>query len=57
MKKEFIEKVIRLGSVDTDKYRYVAREYPDRLEVQRLPLSALDTTAALDGWETVEVVK
>lgn len=44
MKKEFIEKVIRLGSVDTDKYRYVAREYPDRLEVQRLPLSALDTT-------------
>lgn len=56
MKKEFIEKVIRLGSVDTDKYRYVAREYPDRLEVQRLPLSALDTTAALDGWETVEVV-
>lgn len=57
MKKEFIEKVIRLCSVDTDKYRYVAREYPDRLEVQRLPLSALDTTAALDGWETVEVVK
>lgn len=57
MKKEFIEKVIRLGSVDTDKYRYVAREYPDRLEVQRLPLSALDTTAALDGWETVQVVK
>ena len=57
MKKEFIEKVIRLGSVDTDKYRYVAREYPDRLEVQRFPLSALDTTAALDGWETVEVVK
>ena len=57
MKKEFIEKVIRLGSVDTDKYRYVAREYPDRLEVQRLPLSALDTAAALDGWETVEVVK
>lgn len=57
MKKEFIEKVIRLGSVDTDKYRYVARDYPDRLEVQRIPLSALDTTAALDGWETVEVVK
>ena len=57
MKKEFIEKVIRRGVVDTDKYRYVAREYPDRLEVQRLPLSALDTTAALDGWETAEVVK
>ena len=57
MKKEFIEKVIRLGSVDTDKYRYVAREYPDRLEVQRLPLSSLDTTTALDGWETVQVVK
>lgn len=57
MKKEFIEKVIRLGSVDTDKYRYVAREYPDRLEVQRLLLSELDTTAALDSWETVQVVK
>lgn len=57
MKKEFIEKVIRLGSVDTDKYRYVAREYPDRLEVQRLPLSDLDTTAALDGWETVQVIR
>ena len=55
MKKEFIEKVIRLGSVDTDKYRYVAREYPDRLEVQRLPLSALDTTAVLDGFDTVVV--
>ena len=57
MKKEFIEKIIRHGSVDTEKYRYVAREYPDRLEVQRLPLAYLDTTAALDGWETVQVIK
>lgn len=57
MKKEFIEKIIRYGSVDTEKYRYVAREYPDRLEVQRLPLADLDTTAALNGWETVQVIK
>ena len=57
MKKDFIEKVIRNGSVDTRNYRYIAKEFPDRLEVQRLPLSSLDTTEAINGWETVHVVK
>lgn len=57
MKKNFIEKVIRNGSVDTRNYRYIVKEFSDRLEVQRLPLSSLDTTDAINGWETVHVTK
>ena len=53
MKKEFIEKVIKYGSIDTKKYRYRALELPDRLIIKRIPLEYLDTTAAIDGWETV----
>lgn len=57
MKKIFMEKIIRLGSVDTRLYRYVSREYPDKLAIERIPLSDLGTTAALDGWETVQVIE
>ena len=53
MKNEFIEKVIKYGSIDTKKYRYRALELPDRLIIKRIPLEYLDTTAAIDGWETV----
>lgn len=53
--KKFIEKVIANGSVDTKSYRYIVKELPDRQEVRRLPICRLDTTAAIDGWETVWV--
>lgn len=53
MTKKFIERVIREYTVDTSKYRYVCNELPDRLEIRRLPLSDLDTTAAISGWEVV----
>ena len=49
MKNEFIAKVIREGIVDTDKYRYVFKDG----NILRLPLSYLDTTKAIDGWEVV----
>lgn len=57
MKKEFIERVIRERIVDTDKYRYIIKDchdaYQQYQEIRRLPLSDLDTTNAIDGWETV----
>lgn len=57
MKKEFENKVINLGIYDTKKYRYVYKAYPDRGEIQRLPIKNLDTTACLDGWEIVKTYK
>jgi hypothetical protein len=57
MKKEFIEKVLRELIVDTKQYRYIRKDCSDAaeqwLEIRRLPLTGLDTTAAIDGWETV----
>lgn len=49
MKKEFIEKVIREGIVDTKDYRYICKGNT----IKRLPIASLDTTTAIDGWETV----
>ena len=57
MKKEFIDRVIREGSVDTRDYRYVADVLPDGIQIRRLHLSDLDTTAALDSWELVSTIK
>ena len=57
MKKEFIEKVIRERCVDTAKYRYAVKEYPDHMDIVRLPLVDLGTTAAIDGWEIVHTVR
>ena len=62
-KKDFIERVRRDGIVDTRKYRYIAREVngpsEQHLEIRRIPLDCLDTTAALDrsNWETVHIVR
>lgn len=53
----FVDRVIRDGVVDTAKYRYRAMEYADRIEVQRLERIELDTTYAIDGWETVAVIR
>ncbi len=57
MKKSFVDRIIREGSVDTRKYRYIVRAVYTLTEqygvIERLPLNYLDTTAALHGWETV----
>lgn len=61
MKKQFINEILCKRIVDTRKYRYVAQEcYNDReqwIEIRRIPLSDLDTTAALADWETVKVIR
>lgn len=57
MKKEFIEKIMRERIVDTKNYRYAVKECGDHAEIQRIPASKLDTTATLNDWETVKVIK
>lgn len=56
MRKSLLDKIIREGTVDTRNYRYKQEWFADRIEIQRLPLSYLDTTMAINGWETVEVI-
>lgn len=60
MTKNFEQKVIREGCVDTAKYRYIARERFGveciELRIYRLPIDLLDSTASIDGWELVKVV-
>ena len=57
MKKEFIQKVIREGIVDTEKYSYTAHlvngSDEQHTEIRRLPIADLDTTAAMEPWEVV----
>ena len=57
MTKKFESKVLYRGIVDTRKYRYVTKEIADHLEIRRIELSKLDTTAALTDWETVKIYK
>lgn len=54
MKKEFIEKVIREGIVDTKKYRYIYDPICEVAYIKRLKRSLLGTTAAYSGWEVVK---
>lgn len=55
MTKEFEKRVLREGAVDTRKYRYVVVTClptvyrGEKIEIRRIPLSALDTTAAIFG--------
>lgn len=60
MKKEIRDRVLCGEIVDTKKYRYVLKACGDHekqwAEIRRLPIEYLDTTAAIDGWETVEVI-
>ena len=56
MKKEFADKVIKNGVVDTQKYRYVYSASAEKAEICRIAIDLLDTTATIDGWETVKVV-
>ena len=54
MTKQFIDRVIKERIVDTAKYRYCAKALAGSLTIIRLPIVDLDTTAAIDGWETVK---
>ena len=54
MKKKFIEKIKRYGIVDTRRYRYVYRVDSVSAWIERIPIEWLDTTHAIDGWETVK---
>lgn len=55
--KAFIERVKREQLVDTKKYRYVMKEFYDvdafGIRIERLPLTALGTTEAINGWEAI----
>lgn len=57
MTKKFIDRVLAERIVDTKTYRYIAKQLDDRCEIQRLPIISLDTTAAIDGWETVHTIR
>ena len=57
MTKEFREKILKNGTVDTKNYRYHVAQYPEHCEIRRIQLEYLDTTAAIDEWEIVEIIK
>jgi len=50
-------RIIREGAVDTDKYRYIYEADNQGARIKRIALDLLDTTAARDGWEVVEVLE
>lgn len=51
MKKEFRSRIENEGIIDTRKYRYIAKTTWIGLEIWRIRLDLLDTTAAIDNWE------
>ena len=54
MTKSFMERVKNERVVDTRKYRYALDGVVGKTPcIKRLPINDLDTTAAIDGWETV----
>ena len=61
MTKKFIEKIIKNGRVDTKLYRYKAepinRADAQYVEIRRVKIDLLDTTAAYAEWETLKVIK
>lgn len=57
MTKDFEARIMRERIVDTKLYRYIVKECGDHAEIQRLPLRDLDTTAAIDSWQTVKIIK
>ena len=57
MTKNFEQKVTYYGSVDTRNYRYIYVIRNEAAYIKRLQLELLDTTAAIDGWETVKIYK
>ena len=57
MTKTFREKILKNGTVNTKNYRYHVAQYPEHCEIRRIQLEYLDTTAAIDEWEIVEIIK
>lgn len=60
MTKSVRERVLKGEIVDTWKYRYICHDCHDSekqwKEIFRLPLECLDTTLAIDSWESVEKI-
>lgn len=56
MTKTFRKRVCLERIVDTGKYRYILVELPGRAEIRRLSVGLLDTVAACNSWELVEVL-
>lgn len=58
MTKDFEARLMRERMIDTKKYRYIITEEHDTekqwAEIKRLPISELDTTSAICGWETIK---
>lgn len=57
MNKSFIRKVLTERIVDTKTYRYAVREHADRLDIVRIELCKLGTTAALHDWQVVKIIR
>ncbi len=61
MKKDIRDRVLNGEIVDTKTHRYMLKPCGNHekqwAEIRRLPLRSLDTTAALNGWEVVEVIE
>lgn len=57
IRKSMISRIMEEGIVDTEKYRYIAKDCGDHLEIRRIELDKLDTTYAIDGWELVEMIR
>ena len=55
MTKAFEQKVLRLGVVDTRKYRYWVVDYGYKKVITRCPIEWLGTTKALQEWEVMKV--
>lgn len=58
MTKQFRDRIIKEGSVDTRIYRYIIKQNVQtwKYEIRRIRLDALDTTEAINGWEVIEVI-
>lgn len=54
MKKEFIERVIKEGVVDTRKYCYTYKVKGGVASIKRIERFLLGTIAAYDRWEVVK---
>ncbi len=54
MNKNFENRIVRERIVDTKNYRYILAETATTREIKRIRIDLLDTTAAIDGWETVK---
>lgn len=54
MTNDFIRRILNEGIVDTKEYRYALNDCGHKMQIRRLPISSLDTTQALDGWEVLK---